>query len=71
MERKEVSKTSDKPIDKVLLLALELEANHIDLCCLSEVRRDSCEFKRERDINSTALGTAMGGSFMEWGLQFR
>ncbi len=56
MERKEVSKTSDKPIDKVPLLALELEANHIeDVCCLSEVRRDSCEFERERDINSTAL----------------
>ncbi len=48
MERKEISKTSDKPIDKVPLLALELEANHIiDVCYLSDVRRESCEFERE------------------------
>jgi hypothetical protein len=47
MERKEVSKTSDKPIGKVPLLALELEAHHIDVCCLSEVRRESCKFERE------------------------
>jgi exonuclease III len=46
-DRKRISAASQRPIDKVPLLAVEMLEHGVEICCISEVRRGNEEFVRE------------------------